>query len=172
VLFYENFESIQSTRDLTEIGWTNANIHFGNGKFVKRTSNDNTFIRISAYGTQESAMDAWLISPQIDMDLTREEVLFFDSRATFNEGRLLSVWISTDFEQDVGEANWRRVQARISEGSSDGTNEKFISSGGISLDCVEGKMRIAFRYLGGDPGPSTNYDLDNVLIKGLWNDPE
>ena len=167
-LYYENFESIQYTRDLEKIGWSNVNIHFGNGRFVKRSENENTFVRISAYGTSESTMEAWLISPEIDLELTEEEWLSFDSRATFNEGRLLSVWISTNYENDPAEATWYRLPAQISEGSSDGSNERFISSEGISLDCVKGKVRIGFRYLGGDPGPSTNYDLDNVLIRGRF----
>jgi len=170
-LYFENFEDVQYTRDLEKIGWSNVNRNFGNGRFVKRSENDNTFVRVSAYGTSETTMEAWLISPEIDLDLTRQEHLFFDSRATFNEGRLLSVWISTDYEEDThkddpGKATWYRLVARISEGSADGSNEKFISSEGISLDCVQGKVRIAFRYLGGDPGPSTNYDLDNILIRG------
>jgi hypothetical protein len=167
-LYYENFEGIQYTRDLEKTGWSNVNTNFGNGRFVKRTENDNTFVRVSAYGTSESVMEAWLISPEIDLDLTRQEHLSFDSRTTFNEGRLLSVWISTDYEDDPGKATWHRLAAHISEGSADGSNEKFISSEGINLDCVHGKVRIAFRYLGGDPGPSTNYDLDNVLIQGRF----
>ena len=107
-----------------------------------------------------------IISPEIDLDETREEILTFDTRATFNEGRLLSVWISTDYEDDLEQANWYRLFGKVSEGSSHASNEKFISSGEISLDCVEGTVRIAFRYLGGDPGPSTNYDIDNFLITG------
>lgn len=168
VLFYEDFEGIQSTSEISEIGWSNVNVNFGNGKFVKRSSNDNTFIRVSAYGTYESTMEVWLVSPEIDLDKTRQEILTFDSRATFNEGRLLSVWISTDYENDLKKANWYRLYAKVSEGSSHSSNEKFTSSGEISLDCIEGSIRIAFRYLGGDPGPSTNYDLDNFLITGSF----
>ena len=142
------------------------NRHFGIGKFVKRTSNDNAFVRISSYGTGEAVVDAMLISPPIELDGSRDEELTFQTRATFNNGRLLTVWITTDLDSDPREAQWRQLEARISEGSADGTNEKFMSSGPISLNCVQGKARIAFRYLGGDPGPSTNYDLDNVLVKG------
>jgi hypothetical protein len=94
--------------------------------------------------------------------------LSFDTRATFNNGRLLTVWITTDHDLDPREAIWKELKARISEGTADGTNERFISSGQINLDCVEGTVRIAFRYLGGDPGPSTNYDIDNVLIRGTF----
>ena len=167
-LYYENFESIQYTRDIEKLGWSNVNIHFDNGRFVRRSQNDNTFVRVSAYGTRESTMEAWFVSPAIDLDMTQEEWLTFDTRATFNEGRLLSVWISTDYQDDPAEATWQRLPAKISEGSADGSNERFISSGEINLECVDGIIRVAFRYLGGDPGPSTNYDLDNVLIRGRF----
>jgi hypothetical protein len=168
VVFYEDFEQIASTREIEEAGWTNLNSHFGSGKFVKRSSNDNTFLRISSYGTQEAVLDAWLISPPIELDGSMYRDLSFDTRATFNNGRLLTVWITTDHDLDPREAIWKELKARISEGTADGTNERFISSGQINLDCVEGTVRIAFRYLGGDPGPSTNYDIDNVLIRGTF----
>ena len=166
VIFYEDFEKIGSTREIEAAGWLNVNMHFGSGKFVKRSSNDNGFLRISAYGTQEAVLDAWLVSPPIDLDASSEEVLSFDSRATFNKGRLLTLWLTNDFEKDPREAQWQQIRAKVSEGSADGSNERFINSGSIRLDCIQGKVRIAFRYLGGDPAPSTNYDLDNVLILG------
>lgn len=165
-IFYEDFETIGSTRAIEEAGWMNVNKHYGMGKFVKRTSNDNGFVRISSYGTQEAVVDAWLISPPIDLSASHGEVLSFDTRATFNKGRLLTLWFTHEVEADPRKARWNQIEARISEGSADGSNEKFMTSGDISLECIEGSIRIAFRYLGGDPYPSTNYDLDNVLILG------
>ena len=99
-------------------------------------------------------------------DSSVDEQLSFQTRATFNKGRILTVWVTTDYEKDPREADWKELEARISEGTADGSNEKFVGSGSISLDCVTGTMRIAFRYLGGDPGPTTNYDIDNILIRG------
>ena len=165
-IFYEDFEQITSTKGIEEAGWTNLNRHYGTGQFVKRSSNDNTFVRISSYGTQESVVDVWLVSPPVELDRSNEEELTFLTRATFHEGRLLTVWITGDYDKDPREAQWRELEARVSEGSADGSNERFISSGRIDLDCVQGTVRIAFRYLGGDPGPSTNYDIDNILIRG------
>ncbi len=166
VIFYEDFEEITSTKGIEEAGWTNLNTHYGTAKFVKRSSNDNTFVRISSYGSQESVADVWLISPAIELDGSKEEELTFLTRATFNEGRLLTVWITGDFDKDPRAAHWRELETRVSEGTADGSNEKFISSDRIRLGCIQGTVRIAFRYLGGDPGPSTNYDIDNILIRG------
>lgn len=166
VIFYEDFEEIGSTREIEEAGWINLNMHFGTGKYVKRSQNENTFLRISSYGTQEAVVDVWLISPPIELDGWMEHELSFQTRATFNKGRLLTVWITTEPHIDPREAKWQELEARISEGTSDGSNERFLGSGPVSLECVQGTARIAFRYLGGDPGPSTNYDIDNILIRG------
>ena len=167
LIFYESFEDVGSTKEISNAGWTNINMNFGNGKFVKRSSSDNTFLRISSYGSKEVVMEVWLISPPIDLTSSFQEELSFETRATFNKGRLLSVWLSNDYNEDPWLASWKQIDANISDGTADGSNELFTDSGKINLDCIQGEIRIAFRYAGGDPSPSTTYDLDNILIKGF-----
>ena len=69
-------------------------------------------------------------------------------------------------KNSVKEANWQQLDVEISVGSRDDSNEVFTNSGTVQLDCLEGNVRLAFRYLGSDPGASTTYDLDNILIMG------
>lgn len=166
VLYYENFESLISTRDIEKIGWENININFGNTRFRKRSRSENTFIQVSAYDSKEYVMEAWLISPVIDLDDSENAVLSFDTRATFEEGSLLTCWISNDDIDSLNNPNWQQLDVEISVGSRDESNEIFINSGSVELHCLEGKIRIAFRYIGSDPGASTTYDLDNILIVG------
>lgn len=166
LIFFEGFDDLLNTAGLEQKGWTNVNMSFQNEKFRKRSENGNTFLRISAYGSQELTMEAWLVSPPLDLDDSQNEWLSFDTRATFQEGRALSVWISRDYGSDPLEASWEQLDCAISDGSADGSNKMFKSSGKISLSCVEGTIRLGFRYQGGDPGISTNYDLDNILVMG------
>jgi len=166
ILYYENFERLVSTRDIEKIGWQNINVNFGNGRFRKRSKKENTFVQISAYDSEEYVMEVWLISPIIDMDASFDEILTFDTRATFEEGSLLTCWFSRDFKNNIKDASWEQLDVEISIGSGDGSNELFKNSGIIELDCLEGNIRLAFRYLGSDPGLSTTYDLDNILILG------
>lgn len=166
MIFYENFEKLSSSRDFEKLGWNNINVNYGNGRFKKRSSDGNTFVQVSAYDSGEYVMEVWLISPEIVMDDSEDELLSFDTRATFEEGSLLTAWVSTDYLDSFKEATWQQLDVDISVGSSGGNNEQFKSSGTVQLNCLKGNVRIAFRYLGSDPGASTTYDLDNVLILG------
>ena len=166
VIYYEDFESFESTSDIEKQGWKNTNVHFGNGKFKKRSMNENAFLQISAYNSQETIMDVWLVSPKIDLDKSEGERLTFKTRATFEEGRILTVWISHDFEEKIENATWQLLDVKISDGTIDKSNIAFTESGEINLGCLEGEINLGFRYLGSDPGISTTYDLDNILILG------
>ena len=42
----------------------------------------------------------------------------------------------------------------------------YITSGEVSLDCLDGDVFIALKYLGGDSVISTTYDVDNFKIIG------
>ena len=45
-VYYESFEWLGNTRDLEKKGWENINVNYGNGRFRKRSRNDNTFLQI------------------------------------------------------------------------------------------------------------------------------
>ena len=165
-IFYEDFDAIKTTVDIEKTGWKNINVNFGSDKFRKRSSKENTYVQVSAYGTDEYVMDAWLISPEIDLTLQKGVLFSFDTRATFEEGTVLTVWFSTDYSGDFYKSNWQQVNANISVGSRDGGNKTFLNSGEIPMACIQQKIHLAFRYLGADPGISTTYDIDNVLILG------
>ena len=169
VIFYEDFDNMKTTADIEKNGWRNINVNFGNQKFRKRSSNENTFVQVSAYGSNEYVMDVWLVSPLIDLSGQKGAVLSFDTRATFEEGTILTIWFSTDYSGDFYESGWNQLNADISIGSRDGSNEFFINSGAIPIGCIEEKIHLGFRYLGADPGVSTTYDLDNILIRCFEN---
>ena len=169
VIFYEDFEEMKTTVDIEKGGWKNINVNFGNERFRKRSRNENSFVQISAYDSNEYVMDVWLISPEIDLSGLKAAYLSFDTRATFEEGSVLSVWFSTDYLEDFNRSNWHQLKGDISIGSRDGSNDIFLNSGTIPIGCIEEKIHLSFRYLGADPGVSTTYDLDNVLVLGSKN---
>ncbi|MGI9530109.1 DUF5689 domain-containing protein [Lutimonas sp.] len=168
VVYYENFDALKSTADLVKLGWKNLNVNFGNSKFRKRSSNENTYVQVTAYNSDEYVMDAWLISPELSVPLEKNVSLSFDSRATFEEGTVLTLWFSTDYQGDFINSNWHQLQTRVSVGSRDDGNKTFQNSGKIPIGCMQEKFHLAFRYLGADPGISTTYDIDNILILGEY----
>lgn len=166
LVYYEDFEALGSSRDIEKSGWENVNVNFGNGRFKKRRADENTFLQISAYDSNEYVMEVWLVSPPIDLDFSNDEYLTFDTRATYEEGLLLTAWFSSDYVDHIHQANWYQLEGEVSRGTRDGSNKAFYRSNPLSLGCVKGKVRLGFRYVGSDPGKSTTYDIDNILILG------
>ena len=166
LIFFENFQEIKKTSDLEDLGWTNENRYLGNEKFNKRSSQGNVSMQISAYNTGENPLEAWLITPPINLDNSTNEVLSFDTKATYDNGTILTAWVSTDFKDNITEATWQQLDVKVSVGPGNSYVNDYISSGEISLDCLEGDVFIALKYLGGDPGISTTYDIDNIKITG------
>ncbi len=164
IIFYEDFENIKKTKDLDDLGWINSNVNLGNEKYNKRTVNTNSVMRISAYNTQENPLEAWLITPPINLDNTTDATLTFQTNASYDNGTILTTWISTDFNGDIKNASWQQLNVNVSVGPTNTFTTDFTNSGNISLSCLTGNVNIAFKYLGSDPGITTTYDIDNVKI--------
>ncbi|MCA0933037.1 DUF5689 domain-containing protein [Lutimonas saemankumensis] len=169
IIFFADFNQLKSSKDIELQGWKNTNVNFLSNRFKKRSSNENTYVQISSYNSLEPVSEVWLVSPKIDLDNSSKEFLFFDSRATFEEGTLLSVWYTEKLEENLKYSDWKLLNAKISEGSLDGSNKIFTGSGKILLNCIEGSIHLGFRYIGYDPGASTTYDIDNIRILGKRN---
>jgi len=166
LLFFENFQEIKKTKDLEDLGWTNTNIYYGNEKFKKRSSQGNNSMQISAYNSGENPLEVWLVTPPINLDNSSNEILTFDTKASYDNGSILTAWVSTDFHYEIKEATWQQLDVKISVGPGNNYVNDFTSSGEISLDCLNGDVSIAIKYLGGDPGISTTYDIDNMKVEG------
>ncbi len=166
IIFYEDFENINKTKDLEELGWTNINMNFGKEKYKKSSFDGNNNMRISAYNSEENPLEVWLVSPAINFDNSEDEILTFDTKASYDNGTILTAWVSTDFSENIEKATWQQLDVKISVGPSSTYGTDYISSGKISLSCLSGKVYIALRYLGGDPGIGTTYDIDNFKILG------
>ena len=165
VLYFEDFETIKNTNGLLSSGWTNWNANTGNCRYERKLLNANTFVRISAYETGEENVEAWLVTPKINLDNTQKEVLSFQTMASYDNGAQLTVWLSSDFDGNVKNANWTRLRVKISEGSKNKENKTYTHSGEVNLDCLEKNVVIGFKYLGADPVKTSTFDIDNILIK-------
>ncbi|WBL25530.1 DUF5689 domain-containing protein [Zunongwangia sp. HGR-M22] len=163
IFFEENFAEITNENKLDPLGWTNINLTGGEERFVDATSNGNRTIRISGYDTGENPLEAWLVTPPIDLSQTQNEVLSFDIRASYDNGTILQVYVSDDFSGDVKDANWNLLEANIPMGPSN-QNATVFRNSKIDLSCFDAEVYIAFRYRGRDPSRTTTYDIDNIKI--------
>ena len=165
VIFQENFVGVSNENILDGRGWTNINVNGGNERFEDGILNSDRYIRISAYGTTENPLEAWLITPEINLDNSTAEVLSFDIRASYDNGVLLSVLISEDFTGNPLTTEWELLDAMISVGPSSQYGISFKNSK-IDISCLSGTVNVAFKYLGAAPDKTTTYDIDNIRITG------
>ncbi|WGK65999.1 DUF5689 domain-containing protein [Croceiramulus getboli] len=163
ILYYEGFDEIDTNKELEDAGWTNINVAGGKEQFEMDDFAGNNYVRISAFNAGENPVQAWLVSPSIDISDIRNPQLEFAVQAAFDNGQILSAWVSTDFEGDPAAAKWTLLSATIPDGPQAAFGD-FELSGRIALDCFEGPIWIGFLYDGGDPYLTTRYHIDQITI--------
>ncbi|MBZ9728224.1 DUF5689 domain-containing protein [Salegentibacter sp. JZCK2] len=162
VFFEEDFTNVTSLTALKNKGWTNLNVNGGKA-FEPGTFDGNRYIRVSAYNTQETPMEAWLVSPSIDLDSISGALLSFEIMASYDNATILSLLITEDFTGNVLTTNWTPLDAVIPIGPTRQYGKRFVKSE-IDISCLKGEIHFAFRYLGAAPDKTTTYDIDNIRV--------
>ena len=165
VIFEENFDGVTSNTTLSSRGWTNINVSGGEKKFTPTLSAGNRILRVSAYNTNESPLEAWLVTPEFDLSESQNAILSFDLLSSYDNGLLLSVFATRNFTGDPRTTVWIPLDANIPLGPSNANSTIFRESK-IDISCLEGKVWFGFRYLGAAPDKTTTYDLDNFSLLG------
>ena len=165
VIFEENFEGVTSNTTLNSRRWSNVNVSGGEMKFKPTLSSGNRILRISAYNTQESPLEAWLVTPEINLNDSVNEILSFDILSSFDKGLILEVFITQEFTGDPRTTEWTELDAYIPLGPSS-SNSRIFKNSKIDISCLEGTIWVGFRYLGSAPDKTTTYDLDNIRVLG------
>jgi len=165
IIFEENFEGVTSNTTLNSRGWTNINISGGEKKFTPTLAAGNRVLRISAYNTNESPLEAWLVTPVLDLNNSVNEILSFDIRSSFDKGMILEVFITQEYSGDPRTTEWIELDANIPLGPSS-SNSTIFKNSRINISCLEEKVWVGFRYLGSTYDKTTTYDLDNIRIIG------
>jgi len=165
VIFDESFDSSSLSQLMTD-GWTNENVNAGSNSYDFRSYSGNSYMQASAYRSNESPMEVWLITPAVNLDSSTNEELTFETKAGYHNGDALSVYVSTDFSGDISAANWALVDATYPTGPTSGYGSSFTPSGSVNLSCLDGDIYVAFKYKGADGGVTTTFQIDNVKITG------
>lgn len=161
--FYsEDFEGFSNYA--TE-GWTMTNVDGGSVDWFISGFGGNNYSRISAFNSNEVNAEVWLVTPDVDMDATTGEELSFDVQANFDNGVILTVFVSEDFTGDVTTATWTQIEATMPSGPSSGFGN-FETVGPLNVSCVDGTVNYAFVYSGSDPSATTRYHIDNIEVTG------
>jgi hypothetical protein len=171
ILLEENFERAMPNTELNLQGWKNIT-ETGSVSYAGKTADNNVYAEISAFATGKQVVVSWLILPAVNLSNSANEVLSFLTRDGFDNGAVLQVFASTNYDggNTPWKAKWTLLKAAISKGSVSTINNNWVSSGSISLAGFSGMVYIAFRYDGADPVSvldkrTTRFQLDNVRIE-------
>ncbi|GAA4279573.1 DUF5689 domain-containing protein [Aquimarina mytili] len=162
LMFEENFTDLK-IKDLEDKGWINTNTTGGKLNYKIGDFAGNQYVQITGFRSKESVYEVWLITPELDIGISTNAVLNFDLQAGYDNGNILEVFITNSFTGDPKDTNWIKLGATIPRAPLNAFGD-FISSGPIGLSCLEGGVRIGFRYIGGDPRATTRYHIDNIKV--------
>ena len=161
-LFNEDFNDITNENQLDDLDWLNINITGDESRWTDRkiTNIDNRVMTLSAFNSDLSPLNVWLVTPEID--ITKQEEIVFECRlrTLFNNGDGLKVWITDNFNNNLHETNWELLDVDLPNSSS---NYITIQQ---DLSCLSNSIRIAFEYTGYDPLITSTYQIDEVTIYG------
>lgn len=164
-IFEEDFQSITNEAQLDALGWTNVNVSGGSERYEDSAFSGDRYMKISAFGTGESPLEAWLVTPAINMDGTTQEELSFEVSASFDTGTILEAFITDNYTGDPTTTEWSLLDANIPVGPTN-TFGSFVVSN-VNISCLDGDVHIAFKYLGADGGSETRYHIDDIKVTGM-----
>lgn len=163
VIFEEDFQSITDEAQLDGMGWTNVNVSGGSERFEDSSFSGDTYMKISAFGTGENPLEAWLVTPAINLDSSTQEELTFEVSANFETGQILTAFITDNYTGDPTTTEWTQLDANIPIGG--GGFGSFVKST-INISCLNGDVHVAFKYLGAAGGSETRYHIDDIKVTG------
>lgn len=166
ILLIEDFGNIKNNSALLAAGWRNINANGNSVLFKSKSSKGNRFMELSAYNSGENPLEVWLISPTINLDTSTNEKLSFETNTGYDNGKVITVFVSSNFTGDVKNATWIQLDATLSEGPSSGYGNSFTKSGIVNIACLAGDFHVAFKYVGAEGGVTTTFQIDNVKITG------
>ncbi len=171
-LFSEDFSTAILDTSYFAAGWKNL-AEVGGKYFTTKKTSANQYVEISAFAARQNAVISWLILPPINLDHSANEILHFDTKDGFDNGAILQVMVSTNYDggQSPAKAKWILLPAVFSKGSISGFAPQWIFSNNLDLHKFKGTVYIAFRYEGNDPTLAlgkltTSFRLDNIAVWG------
>ena len=173
VIVSEFFESQEEGESITENGWTNY-IQEGSRVYEAYFSdggNGNPSLGISAsigsYNSNDDSTIAWLIMPEIDFDVQDGETINFKTSNSFSDGSTLVLLFSSDWDGNpntITASAWDSLPGAYIVQDDDFYGD-WYPSGNISLDCINGKGYIGFKYIGsGKEDFDGTYEIDEIII--------
>ena len=157
----EDFSGYSNDEDIMKTGWLNVATK-GTRIWRAKEFSGNLYAQATAFNDSNPEMEAWLITPSINLD--EANTLSFESAQAFYTHDGLAVFISIDFDgANVEAATWIELPAALA--GSDSESNVWVPSGDIDLSAYSGTGFIGFRHTGNNASGTTSYRIDNIEIK-------
>ena len=164
-IFFEERFTQKSMDSLQKEGWITVNENEGKLLFKTGTFSGNGYLEISGFNAKEEDFKVWVISPEVELQTIVNAHVSFDIQASYDNGNILTPFITNSYTGDVRTTDWKQIDAIIPDGNPDGFG-KFQNVDPVSISCLAGKVRIGFLYEGSDPTATTRYHIDNFKVLG------
>lgn len=157
----EEFNSFNKN-DTTLTGYQIINTK-GTRKWTINEIDGNKLIEETAFNN--GAISSWFI---LGVDFDQAGSFQFDSKDGSNNGQVLTVHYSTDYDEngDPTKATWTNITSKFkiaNDAPNDSFASEFTASGTYNFQNLSGKGYIAFKYDGEeDKGATTTMQIDNI----------
>lgn len=160
----QDFNSIIDGENFNFKYWKNIS-EVGNRSWIGKVYEEDKYVQMSAYNSDDDSNTAWLISPIIDFDVNSNEILTFKSAQAYWTHRGLSVWLISDLKGEVI-ANATKTEIVVNNLASEYTSEhEWLTSETVNLSLFTGKGRIGFKYEGSlINGQTGTFRIDDVEV--------
>ncbi|MBD43740.1 MAG: hypothetical protein CMC65_00615 [Flavobacteriaceae bacterium] len=105
--------------------------------------------------------------PEIDFDAQDGETISFKTSNSFSDGSVLTLLFSSDWDGNsntITASAWDSLPGAYIVQDDDFYGD-WYTSGKISLDCINGKGYIGFKYIGsGKEDFDGTYEIDEIII--------
>lgn len=156
----EAFDNVTAENDVALEGWF-VGTTAGDRNWIGKEYSGNKYIQASGYNSELDAMEAWVVTPGLDLDAATNKNFSFETKAGYSKEETLEVFIATDFDKDLTAANWQPLTVTLAPKNATGYSSEFTNSGDIDLSSYSGTVHIAFKYTGSKDNSGT-WQLDNV----------
>lgn len=147
---------------ITSGGWVNQ-IASGTYNWTIGTLGGGTYAQISNYAGGNSASEAWLISPAMDLSATNAPYLTFNNAWKYT-GSALKLFVTTNYTGNASTTTWTDITSSATWSAG---NFAWTPSGNVSLSAYkQAGVRFAFKYVGTAVDGST-WELDNIMVNDI-----
>ncbi len=153
----QGFTAPASEEEIFTVDYNNA---FNQGWLKVTTGSEWTSLVNSSFAgfmiNANTSTDSWLISPEINLNNSTEQVLSFGHRTVGSGTADMKCFYTTNYTGDVEETNW--VEIPISQYSGSFLTVNY----NIPESAISSKFRIAYRYTGNN----SVWAVNNIKITG------